>query len=187
MGEPTDPPEPGLSCTTLPPYLKYAYTLSLEQLLGLLHVSQGVQDHGLESDEANRRLDRDGPNTVTSSGGASLWTIFLRQISNSLTVVLAIVMGLSYGIKDYIEGGVITAVIILNIVVGFFQDYRAEKTIQSLLSLTAPTATVLRDGRIQAIKATDLVIGDVVSLNVRSLSCFIIPMVMSINFRHNHA
>lgn len=169
MGEPTDPPEPGLPCTTHPPYLKYAYTLSFEQLFALLDVSNGIQDRGLDTDEANHRLNRDGPNTVTSSGGASLWTIFLRQISNSLTVVLAIVMGLSYGIKDYIEGGVITAVIVLNVVVGFLQDYRAEKTIQSLLGLTAPTANVLRDGRIQAIKATDLVVGDVVSLNVSAV------------------
>ncbi|TID15723.1 potassium/sodium efflux P-type ATPase [Venturia nashicola] len=166
MGEPNDPPEPGFPCNTPPPYLKYAYTLSLDHLFRLLNVSGSLQHLGLDTDEAIRRLHQDGPNTVTSSGGASLWTIFLRQISNSLTVVLVIVMGLSYGIKDYIEGGVITAVILLNIVVGFLQDYRAEKTIQSLLSLTAPTANVLRDGRIQAIRATELVIGDVVSLNV---------------------
>lgn len=166
MSEPTISPEPGLASSTHPPYVRFAHILSFEQLFDLLGVPRAIREHGLDEDEARRRLDRDGPNTVTTSGGASLWTIFLRQISNSLTVVLAIVMGLSYGIKDYIEGGVITAVIILNIVVGFLQDYRAEKTIQSLLGLTAPTANVLRDGRIQTIKAIDLVVGDVISLNV---------------------
>ncbi|QDS76656.1 hypothetical protein FKW77_008308 [Venturia effusa] len=167
MGEPTDPPEPGLPCPSEPPLsLKLAYALSFEQLYSLLDVDrERILDHGITSLQAEHRLQHYGPNTVKSAGGASLWTIFLRQISNSLTVVLVIVMGLSYGIKDYIEGGVVTAVIVLNIVVGFLQDYRAEKTIQSLLSLTAPTANVLRDGRMQVVKATDLVIGDVVSLN----------------------
>lgn len=170
MSEPRDPSEQGLPCFLCPPYLKFAYALCSEHLYGLLEVPQDIQEHGLDTNEAKRRLERDGANTVSSSGGASLWTIFLRQISNSLTVVLAIVMGLSYGIKDYIEGGVITAVILLNIVVGFVQDYRAEKTIQSLLSLTAPTANVLRDGgRIQIVKATELVIGDVIVLNVSSV------------------
>ena len=77
-----------------------------------------------------------------------MWKILLRQISNSLTFVLIIVMAISFGIDDYIEGGVITAVILLNIVVGFWQDYRAEKTIESLKKLTAPEATVTRDGTV---------------------------------------
>jgi potassium/sodium efflux P-type ATPase len=75
-------------------------------------------------------------------------------------------MGLSFGIHDFIEGGVITAVILLNIVVGFVQDYRAEKNIASLYALSAPTSTVLRDGRLVTIKAELLVPGDVVKLSV---------------------
>jgi Na+-exporting ATPase len=59
-------------------------------------------------------------------------------------------MAASFGMLDYIEGSVIAAVIILNIVIGFIQDFRAEKTMQSLNSLSAPIATVLRNnGRIE--------------------------------------
>ncbi|KAL3476884.1 hypothetical protein BJX99DRAFT_135289 [Aspergillus californicus] len=75
-------------------------------------------------------------------------------------------MGVSFGINDYIEGGVITAVILLNIVVGFVQDYRAEKTILSLQRLSAPICKVLRDGRVTAVKAELLVVGDIVQLAV---------------------
>jgi Na+-exporting ATPase len=78
-------------------------------------------------------------------------------------------MGLSFGINDYIEGGVIAAVIVLNICVGFVQDYKAEKTIQSLKSLTAPECYVLRNGSPVKARAVDLVPGDIVRLEVGSI------------------
>ncbi|OJJ42861.1 hypothetical protein ASPZODRAFT_137006 [Penicilliopsis zonata CBS 506.65] len=90
----------------------------------------------------------------------------LRQVSNSLTLVLVLTMGLSFGINDYVEGGVVTAVILLNVVVGFLQDYRAEQTILSLHHLSAPTCKVIRDGRVASVKAESLVVGDVVQLAV---------------------
>lgn len=74
--------------------------------------------NGLSLDEAAARLERDGPNKVEAAKGTSAWQIFLRQISNSLTVVLVLVMILSFCIDDYIEGSVVAAVILFNIVVG---------------------------------------------------------------------
>lgn len=75
-------------------------------------------------------------------------------------------MTLSYATTDFIEGGVISAVILLNIVVGFVQDYRAEQTMQSLHSLSAPLANVVRDGQVVREKAEDLVVGDIVKISV---------------------
>lgn len=57
-------------------------------------------------------------NKLDDAGKVSIWEIFLRQVSNSLTIVLLIAMALSYGTLDFIEGAVITAVILLNIVLG---------------------------------------------------------------------
>ncbi|KAJ6166795.1 hypothetical protein N7470_002242 [Penicillium chermesinum] len=122
--------------------------------------------NGLSDSEAGLRLERDGPNTVLEVKGVSPLEIFLRQVSNSLTIVLLITMGLSFGIDDYIEGGVITAVILLNIVVGFIQDYRAEKTILSLHRLSAPVCKAIRGGRVASVKAQSLVVGDIVRLSV---------------------
>lgn len=144
-------------------------------------------DHGLADHEASRRLEQDGPNSVEGAKGVSVWTILLRQISNSLTIVLFIVMALSFAISDYIEGGVIAAVILLNIVVGLIQDYRAEQTIQSLYALSAPTCKVKRDGQIQTIKAEALVKGDVVMLNVGDIVPADLRLVDGLNLSTDEA
>lgn len=73
-------------------------------------------------------------------------------------------MVVSFAVQSWIEGGVITAVIILNIVVGFFQEYSAEKTMDSLRSLSSPTAIVIRDGNTEVIPTARLVYGDLVEV-----------------------
>jgi magnesium-transporting ATPase (P-type) len=75
--------------------------------------------HGLSSEDAAARLARDGPNSIKGAKGPSLWQIFLAQVANALTVVLIAVAALSFAIQDYIEAGVVVAVIVLNIVVGY--------------------------------------------------------------------
>jgi P-type Na+/K+ transporter len=73
-------------------------------------------------------------------------------------------MTVSLAIQSWIEGGVIAGVIILNIVVGFFQEFNAEKTMDSLRSLSSPTANVVRDGQTVNIRTAELVPGDMVEL-----------------------
>lgn len=93
----------------------------------------------------------------------------------------------SYGMLDYIEGSVIAAVIILNIVIGFVQDYRAEKTMQSLNSLSAPIATVLRNGNTEKVKAETLVKGDIVKVNVGDVVPADLRIISSMNLETNEA
>ncbi|KAI4195442.1 MAG: hypothetical protein LQ350_007206 [Teloschistes chrysophthalmus] len=71
-------------------------------------------------------------------------------------------MALSYGVTDYVEGGVITAVIVLNVAIGFYQEFQAEKKMDSLRSLSSPSAAVLRDGHVETVPSAELVPGDVV-------------------------
>lgn len=73
-------------------------------------------------------------------------------------------MALSYGVSDYVEGGVITAVIVLNVFIGFYQEFQAEKKMDSLRALSSPTATVLRDGVVDAIPSAEVVPGDIVQI-----------------------
>lgn len=73
-------------------------------------------------------------------------------------------MAVSFAIKSWIEAGVVTAVVVINIVVGFFQEYSAEKTMDSLRSLSSPTATVLRAGHVKVIRSADIVPGDVIEV-----------------------
>lgn len=91
------------------------HTLSAQQLAD--HLDTDL-DNGLTEDEAAARLVRDGPNAIKGAKGLSLWEIFLAQVANALTAVLIAVAALSFAINDYIEAGVVVAVILLNIIVG---------------------------------------------------------------------
>lgn len=73
-------------------------------------------------------------------------------------------MGVSFGIKSWIEGGVVAAIIILNIVVGFWQEFNAEKTMDSLRSLSSPTASAVRDGKTVTVPTGEIVPGDMVEM-----------------------
>lgn len=144
--------------------------------------------NGLTANEVTHRRERYGSNKLESSGGIVWWRILLRQVSNSLTLVLVIAMALSFGTQDWIEGGVITAVIFLNIVVGFFQDYRAEQTIASLLAMAAPECKVIRDnGNLTNIKAEDLVPGDLVQLVTGDIVAADLRLVNSVNLASDEA
>ncbi|KAI5811811.1 hypothetical protein BZA77DRAFT_287228 [Pyronema omphalodes] len=143
---------------------------------------------GLSSAVAKEKLQKDGPNKLTSDGGITWYGVLMRQVSNSLTLVLVIAMAASFGMLDYIEGSVIAAVIVLNIVIGFVQDYRAEKTMQSLHSLSAPIATVIRDnGKIEKIKAEELVCGDVVKIHVGDVVPADLRVFEAMNLETNEA
>lgn len=73
-------------------------------------------------------------------------------------------MALSFGVGDYIEGGVLAAVIVLNVSIGFFQELSAEKKMDSLRALSSPSAQVLRDGKVDVIPSAEVVPGDIVIL-----------------------
>ncbi len=65
--------------------------------------------------------------------------------------VLIFAMALSYGVGDYIEGGVLVVVIVLNVTIGFYQEFNAEKKMDSLRALSSPSAAVLRDGSVEVV------------------------------------
>lgn len=73
-------------------------------------------------------------------------------------------MAVSFGIKSWIEGGVVAAIIFLNITVGFWQEFAAEKTMDSLRSLSSPTASAIRDGKNVTVPTIEVVPGDMVEL-----------------------
>ena len=147
-----------------------------------------LRRNGLSTAESERRLEKYGHNKLESSGGVKWYQILVRQVANSLTVVLVIAMSASWITLDFIEGGVIAAVILLNIVVGFWQDYRAEQDIQSLLAMAAPTCEVLRDnGTLGTIKADLLVPGDLVQLGNGDIVPADLRLVAGINFATDEA
>ena len=79
-------------------------------------------------------------------------------------LVLLLALGVSFGIGTYIEGGVVSAVVMLNIIVGFLQEFSAEKTMESLRGLSSPSANVIRYGHAKQIPSPELVPGDLVEV-----------------------
>ncbi|PFH51106.1 hypothetical protein AMATHDRAFT_3370 [Amanita thiersii Skay4041] len=140
-----------------------AHTISVKQLLEDLGTSQA---DGLTKNEAARRLETCGENLLIGQTGVSAVGVLVRQLANALTLVLLAALALSFGVQDFVEGAVIAAVIVLNTTVGFFQEYRAEKTMDSLRQLSSPTAFVIRNGEGMAVPANSVVPGDVVNIKV---------------------
>jgi magnesium-transporting ATPase (P-type) len=72
--------------------------------------------------------------------------------------VLLLALALSYGVSDYVEGGVITFVVVANVLVGFYQEFQAEKKMDALRALSSPTATVLRNDNLESIPVIEIVL-----------------------------
>ncbi|KAJ8099209.1 hypothetical protein POJ06DRAFT_256334 [Lipomyces tetrasporus] len=142
---------------------------------------------GLTVVEAERRLSEYGQNKLDGESGVSLMKVIARQCTNAMGLVLVLAMALSYGVNDYVEGGVITAVIVLNIVVGVVQEYRAEQTIDSLRSLLSPTAAVVRDGVVDHIPSLNVVPGDVVVINTGDVLPADVRLIETMNFETDEA
>ena len=120
--------------------------------------------HGLTSDEAAVRLEKFGPNAVTARPGKPAWWRFLLQFHQPLIYILLAATAVTAALAEWVDSGVIFGVVLVNAVVGFIQENRAEKAIEALTRMVTTEATVRRDGRKLRIPSSQLVPGDVVLL-----------------------
>ncbi|KPI38762.1 Calcium-transporting ATPase 3 [Cyphellophora attinorum] len=125
---------------------------------------QSSADDGLTPEDAKKRLEQYGKNELDNGPGVNPVRILVRQVANAMMLVLLLAMGVSFGIGSYIEGGVVAGIIFLNIVIGFMQEYSAEKTMDSLRSLSSPTSSVIRNGDGIVVPTIEVVPGDMVEL-----------------------
>lgn len=119
---------------------------------------------GLGSAEAERRLTEHGPNELRRAEEVSPWTLLAAQFRNVLVVILLVATGLSAFLGHAVEAVAIAVIVLFAVVLGFVQEYRAERAMAALRQMAAPTATVIREGARAEIPARDLVPGDVVLL-----------------------
>src|SRR5215213_3036995 len=136
------------------------HTLSAAQAFEKLQSAQG----GLSDSEAERRLQEYGPNELQAADRVSPWAILLEQFKNVLIVILIFATALSFALGHVVEAVAITIILLFAVLLGFVQEYRAERAIEALREMAAPTATVLRAGVEREIPARALVPGDVVLL-----------------------
>ncbi|MGH8951252.1 MAG: cation-translocating P-type ATPase [Acidimicrobiia bacterium] len=128
-------------------------------------------DQGLGAHEAIARLDRYGPNQLDATPPVPSWRKFLSQFADPLIYLLlvAIVVSLiAWGLEGQeevpFEAIVIAVIVVLNAVLGYVQEARAEQAVAALQRMAAPTATVVRDGRETSVPSTDVVPGDILLL-----------------------
>ena len=136
------------------------YSQTPEQVLAAVE----SREEGLTSRQAQERLERFGPNALREEKKKPVWQVFLEQFKDLLVVILiaaAVISMLSGNVESTI---VIFAVLILNAVLGTVQHCKAEKSLESLKAMSAPTARVLRDGERLVIPSAQIVPGDIVEL-----------------------
>lgn len=119
---------------------------------------------GLTSSEAEKRLEQNGKNELSDGPKLSPITLFLGQFKDFMVLVLVGATLISGLLGEYLDAITIVAIIIMNGILGFIQEYRAERSLRALKELSAPNARVLRDETILQIPARELVPGDIVLL-----------------------
>lgn len=135
--------------------------------------------YGLSSDEAEQRFAKHGPNELSHGEKKSHWELFMEQFDDALVKVLLLAAGISFvlallqdadegeGLREFIEPFVILLILILNAIVGVWQESNAENALESLKKMQPQTCTVLRNGDlIHEFRAIDLVPGDIIELRV---------------------
>ncbi|MFN8177520.1 MAG: cation-translocating P-type ATPase [bacterium] len=136
------------------------HTLTTAETLAAVRATS----EGLTRAEAERRLAEYGPNLLDTGRRVSPWPILLSQFKNVLIIILLVATVLSAVLGHEIEAVAIAVIVAFAALLGFAQEFRAERSLDALRQMAAPTATVLRDGEEQDVPARDLVPGDIVLL-----------------------
>ncbi len=136
------------------------HTLRVEEALEKV----GSTACGLSDAEAASRLRKYGPNQIEAERRASPWVMLLEQFKNVLILTLLIATALSAFLGHGIEAIAIAVIVLFAVLLGFVQEFRAERAIEALRAMAAPLARVVREGKEVMINATDVVPGDVVML-----------------------
>ncbi len=145
--------------------MKQWYRMSKDEVLNTL----GVSTDGLSSDKAKEILEKNGKNVLQESKKKSVLQVFLSQFADLLVIILIIAAIISIFSGNLESTIVIFAVIILNAILGTVQHVKAEKSLESLKSLSSPSAKVIRDGVKIEIDSTDVVEGDIIVLEAGDL------------------
>lgn len=135
--------------------------------MGTEELAQKLQaslDAGLSQAEAAERLASGGRNELSEGKKVSPVALFFNQFKDFMVLVLLGATLVSGLLGEYLDAITIVAIIVINAILGFIQEFRAEKSLRALKELSAPAAKVLRDGTVKAIPASELVPGDIVLL-----------------------
>jgi cation-transporting ATPase F len=137
------------------------HNLPVEGILGLVSVTLTI---GLTLEEVRIRQLKFGPNRATTHRGTPAWVKFLQQFNQPLIYILLAAVVVTAFLRQWVDSSVIFGVVIIDAIVGFLQEAKAEKAIEALAKMVSTEATVRREGRELRVPSTELVRGDIVLL-----------------------
>jgi Ca2+-transporting ATPase len=120
---------------------------------------------GLIQADVLRLRQQYGENRLPAEKGTTVWTILLNQIKSPLVYIILVAAGVSLAVREYNDFAIIMAVVVIDVILGFIQEYQAQQTYTALKGLLKPTTTVIRYGERHEVEVWELVPGDVVVLN----------------------
>jgi P-type Mg2+ transporter len=125
--------------------------------------------HGLSSSEAQRRLERDGPNLVEEQREIAAVALLLRQFASPLVLILVFGAAVSLAVRDWVDAAIILVIVAGSALLGFVQEYRASAAVAELRKRLALTVRVRRDGAVQTVLASRIAPGDLIELSAGNL------------------
>jgi P-type Ca2+ transporter type 2C len=137
------------------------WRLRIDEVSDLLRTHAEV---GLSDEEADKRLAEHGPNQLKEKEGRHPFLFFLDQFKDFIILVLIGAALVSGFLREWVDALAIVAIVIINAVLGFLQEYKAEKSLAALKKLASPSSKVIRGGRLRSIPASGLVPGDLVEI-----------------------
>ena len=141
------------------------YSRSADEVLATLESSI----EGLSSEEASSRLAADGPNELREVTRVSLASVLIGQFKGLIIWILIAAGILSGLLGEVVDSVAIFAIVILNAMIGFYQEWNAERSIAALMKMTAPKAKVRRDGNVVSVPASTIVVGDILTMEAGDL------------------
>ncbi|PAV29944.1 calcium-translocating P-type ATPase, SERCA-type [Virgibacillus profundi] len=137
------------------------YQLDVDRVEQKLHVTT---NRGLTSKQVEQRRKQYGSNELSEQKGISKWLIFLKQFQDFMVLVLLAATLIAGLLGEYIDAIAIMVIVLVNGFIGFFQEQKAEKSMEKLKELSAPMANVLREEKWMKISSKDVVVGDIVKI-----------------------
>lgn len=144
-------------------------------------------DRGLSAKEAKKRLEETGSNILRAKSAPKAYKIFLAQFSDLMIIILLLAAAVSFALGETADAVTIVLIVFANGVLGFIQEYRAEKSIAALKEMTAPWACVKRDGTFQDILAERIVPGDIVRISAGDIVPADMRLLESVNLEADEA
>lgn len=136
------------------------YRMTAQETLDAL----GTTLKGLPREEAAKRLEKYGPNELTGEYLIPRWLLFLSQFKDLLVIVLIVAAGISLAIGSYRDATVMLVIVVINAIIGFVQEYKASRILESLRNLIKSPAKILVEGELSEISQDQLIPGDIIRL-----------------------